>query len=334
MRKVSTIIKHSILALLFCSMTASTVSAQSSNLPAPKTYMYSTRDSVLYLDVYKPANPRADKACVVVLFGGGFYLGTRDNLYIRQSAEPLVERGFTVISIDYRLGLRDQQLVSEHNNLFKYTAMFRKCIDLAVEDCSDAIEWICNNADMLDINTERIVLTGNSAGAVTVLELDHARANSQPTASSLPQGWRPAAVVPYAGGLLCKKKDLKYKTPPAPTLMFHGTKDRIVSYKSFGMPFQPKMRGASKIDKVMDKQNFNHWTIRCIGNYHEVSCWLPGSTDIFCSFVEMAFENRPSILDATLNEADIPTNRWTGKNIFDLYLKAESKTANTPSQIY
>ncbi len=296
--------------------------------------MYAMRDSALYLDVYKPLNPREDKACVMILFGGGFYLGTRDNLYIRQSAEPLVERGFTVVAIDYRLGLRDRQLVAEHNGLFKYTAMFRKCIDMAIEDCSDAIAWICSNADMLDINTERIVLTGNSAGAVTVLEVDHARANSQPTASSLPEGWMPAAVVPYAGGLLCRKKDLKYKTPPAPTLLFHGTKDKIVSYKSFGMPFQAKMRGASKIDKVMDKQNYNHWIIRCEGNQHEVSCWLPGSTDIFCSFVEMAFDKRPSTLDATLNEADIPTTRWTGKNIFDLYLKSESKTANTPSQIY
>lgn len=330
-----TIIKYSFfLAILSFLATPCKVSAQNSKLPESKTYMYAMRDSVLYLDVYKPVNPREDKACVVILFGGGFYWGTRDNLYIKQSAAPLVERGFTVISIDYRLGLRDSQLVAEHSNLFKYTAMFRKCIDMAVEDCSDAIEWICRNADMLDINPERIVLTGNSAGAVTVLELDHARANSQPAASSLPEGWMPAAVVPYAGGLLSRKKDLKYKTPPAPTLMFHGTKDKIVSYKSFGMPFQPKMRGASKIDKIMDKQNYNHWIIRCEGNQHEVSCWLPESTDIFCSFVEMAFDKRPSTLDATLNEADIPTTRWTGKNIFDLYLKSESKTANTPSQIY
>ena len=330
-----TIIKYSFfLAILSFLATPCKVSAQNSKLPESKTYMYAMRDSVLYLDVYKPLNPREDKACVMILFGGGFYLGTRDNLYIRQSAEPLVERGFTVVAIDYRLGLRDRQLVAEHNGLFKYTAMFRKCIDMAIEDCSDAIAWICSNADMLDINPDRIVLTGNSAGAVTVLEVDHARANSQPTASSLPEGWMPAAVVPYAGGLLCRKKDLKYKTPPAPTLLFHGTKDKIVSYKSFGMPFQPKIRGANSIDKVMDKQKFDHWTIRCVGNHHEVSCWLPGSTDIFCSFVEMAFDKRPSTLDATLNEADIPTNRWTGKNIFDLYLNADSKTANTPSQIY
>ncbi|MGX8689795.1 MAG: alpha/beta hydrolase [Bacteroidaceae bacterium] len=309
------------------------LTAAQNSLSTPQTYIYAQKDSSLYLDVYKPVHPREDKACVVILFGGGFYLGSRDNLYIKQSAEPLVERGFTVISIDYRLGLRDRELVAGHNTLFKYTALFRQCIDLAVEDCSDAIAWICSNADMLDINTNRIVLTGNSAGAVTVLELDHARANSQLITSSLPQGWMPAAVVPYAGGLLCRKKDLKYKTPPAPTLLFHGTKDKIVSYKTFGMPFQPKIRGANKIDKVMDKQKFNHWIIRCEGNHHEVSCWLPGSTDIFCSFVEMAFNKRPSILDATLNEADIPTNRWTGKNIFDLYLKQDSKRGSE-STIY
>ena len=136
---IKTIIKYSILALLICIAFPFKTFAQSSRLPERKTYMYAMRDSALYLDVYKPVNPREDKACVVILFGGGFYLGTRDNLYIKQSAEPLVERGFTVISIDYRLGLRDSQLVADHNSLFKYTAMFRKCIDMAVEDCSDAI---------------------------------------------------------------------------------------------------------------------------------------------------------------------------------------------------
>lgn len=307
--------------ILFALTSVTTPAMAQEGLPTPKTYMYAQRDSALYLDVYQPAHARDDKACVVILFGGGFYLGTRDNYYIKDSAKPLLERGFKVISIDYRLGLRDKELVASHNSLFKYTSLFRECIDMAVEDCSDALAWICRNADMLDIDTSRIVITGNSAGAVTVLELDHARANSMPAASSLPDGWKPAAVVPYAGGILARRKELKYKTPPAPTLMFHGTKDKIVSYKTFGMPFQQKIHGAHKVDKIMDKQGYSHWIIRCVDSQHEVSCWLPGSTDIFCSFVQMAFDKRPSTLDATLEDAGIPTDRWSGMNIFDLYLK-------------
>ena len=36
------------------------------------TYPFVERDSTLSLDVYRPAQPRADKACIVSLFGGGF----------------------------------------------------------------------------------------------------------------------------------------------------------------------------------------------------------------------------------------------------------------------
>ena len=44
-----------------------------------ETYPFVQRDSTLFLDVYRPAQAREDKACVLAVFGGGFVGGERNN---------------------------------------------------------------------------------------------------------------------------------------------------------------------------------------------------------------------------------------------------------------
>lgn len=283
------------------------------------TYKYAQRDSALYLDVYKPVNPRADKAAVMTLFGGGFFLGARDNYQMKDNINALLEHGFTVISIDYRLGLKDSAMVASHKKLLKLTELFQYCIDIAIEDCAEAVAWVCSNAKELDIDTSKLILTGSSAGAITVLQLDYSRANSLEVASALPEGWKPAAVVPYSGGILCHKRDLKYKTEPAPTMLMHGTKDKIVTYKSFGLPFSSKLHGAKKVNKAMNRQDIPHWIIRFEDKEHEVATWLPGSIEIFCTFVDLTLSGRTTTLDAYMTDSNLKPNRWTGLNVMQLY---------------
>lgn len=91
------------------------------------TYTYVQRDSALLLDVYKPAVPREDKAAVISLFGGGFFMGERNNALSKEIAKSLTDRGYTVISIDYRLGFRDRAKVAENSIVFKATGLFRYC---------------------------------------------------------------------------------------------------------------------------------------------------------------------------------------------------------------
>ncbi|MBO7624435.1 MAG: alpha/beta hydrolase, partial [Bacteroidales bacterium] len=141
-----------------------------------ETFPFVQRDSTLYLDVWHPAHPRADRAAVVSVFGGGFVIGIRDDSLQSKTARMLSERGFTVISIDYRLGLKDSAKVAELQGLLKIDDLFQYCIGLAVEDCAAAIAWVCAHAAGLGIDTSKIILTGNSAGAITVLQLDYSRA--------------------------------------------------------------------------------------------------------------------------------------------------------------
>lgn len=308
-----------IITILFFMLAPGLARAQGSRLPQCETYAYAQRDSALYLDVYHPKTARKDRAAVITLFGGGFYMGTRNNYLMKENIRVLLDQGFTVISIDYRLGLRDSSMVATHKKLFKATGLFEYCIDIAVKDCADAVAWTCSHSEELDIDPTRIILTGSSAGAITVLQLDYARANALDAVSALPDGWKPAAVVPYSGGILCHRRNLKYSIEPAPTMLMHGTKDKIVAYKSFGLPFSSKMYGAKRVDKVMDRQDIPHWTIRYQGAGHEVASWLPGSIDLFCTFVDQAMQGHIVTLDAKVTDSSLKPNRWSGMSLFGMY---------------
>lgn len=282
------------------------------------THVFAGRDSALRLDVWRPATPRPDSACVVALFGGGFVTGSRDNGYQQQVAKMLTERGFVVVSPDYRLGLKDTAMVARYASLRGARTLFQWCIDMAAEDCAAAVAWVVMHADELGVNPSRIVLTGSSAGAIAVLQMDYCRANGLPEASVLPKGWKPAAVVPYSGALMCKGKP-QWKTPPAPTMLMHGTKDKIVAYKRFPIVLKHALYGADVVAGQMRKQGYPYWMVRFEGIGHEVASWLPGSVDLFCAFVGQAFAGRVTTLDATMSDSKLTPTKWTDMNVMDLY---------------
>lgn len=285
-----------------------------------ETYTFVMRDSVpLRLDVHRPDSPRSDRACVLSVFGGGFFSGTRDDGLQKEIARVLTERGFTVISIDYRLGFKDSVAAAKYSGLLKMDDFFQYSIDIAVEDCAAACAYVVQHAGELNINPSRMVLTGSSAGAITVLQLDYSRANGLPVASSLPPDWRPAAVVSYAGGVMCRKRDMKFTNPPAPVMLMHGTKDKIVSYKHFGLPFAAKLRGSNDLARVYKRGGYPCWIMRYEGIGHEVASFLPGSVDLFCGFVEQVFTGRVTWLDATVKDSKLVPTKWTKMNLFDLY---------------
>ena len=296
-----------------------TAAAQSPVRLKCDTYRFVERDSFLCLDVYKPEVPRADNASVLMAFGGGFFSGERNNNQMKEWAQALTEHGFTVISIDYRLGFKDSAAVASHRRLLQLPDLFKYCIDIAVQDCAAAVAWVHSNAGMLGIDPSKLILTGSSAGAITVLQLDYCRANSLPQASALPAGWKPAAVIPYSGGVMCRDSKLKYATDPAPTMLLHGKKDRIVTYKSIGLPFGEKMHGGKKMDKALNRQDIPHWFIRFDDIGHEVANWLPGSIDLFCTFVDLTLAGRTTTLDATMTDSELKPAAWAQINMLQLY---------------
>ena len=285
---------------------------------AQQTYTFAIRDTLeLKMDVYQPQHPRPDHACVLYVFGGGFVSGQRNDKYSTQCCRMLSDRGFVAVAIDYRLYLKHAPKVP----LLKMYTLFDTAIRYAVEDCSEAIAYLWDHAGELKIDPTKMVLTGCSAGAITVLQTDYCRVNNLQPTSKLPAAFVPAAVIPYAGGIMCPNRNFKYASQPAPTCMFHGTCDKIVNYRRFRGSLSTSLFGSKSIAKLFSKNNYNYWVLCFEDRGHEIASALPPTIDEFCAFVDAALSGRVMQYDATCTDSAIRQTEWTKMSIFDLYLK-------------
>ena len=99
------------------------------------------------LRVYRPqpVDPTAQQPLVVFFHGGAWVMGSLD------SHDPLCRQiaydsGATVISVDYRLA-------PEHR------------FPAAVNDGAASVRWLYENCDSLNLDSHRIIVAGDSAGA-------------------------------------------------------------------------------------------------------------------------------------------------------------------------
>ena len=284
-------------------------------LRAQETYPYVERDSTLHLDIYRPDNPNG--YTIVHIFGGGFVVGSRagqmDTAYCRQ----LTDKGYTAVPIDYRLGLRGVSKVGVSN----YKAL-ENAFYLAVEDCSAAVAYLVSHAAELNIDPQKIILEGYSAGAITALMTDYGRCNNLPCTKALPEGWRPAGVIAYSGAIYSKDGKLKWGTgndKPAPTLLFHGTVDKIVPYKGIALG-KLGLFGSDEIAKRLEKFNFPCCIYRCADLGHEVAGSGPMTVDYLDFFVKLyVLEAQPLHTDITIRHDNIRPSAYTKKTVRQLY---------------
>jgi predicted esterase len=233
-----------------------------------QSFIYAVKDSEqLGLDIYTSDSftTTTKKPCVIFVFGGAFIGGHRDARLYNKYFNSLAEHDYAVVSISYRLGLKGMKKISKLS-----TAPLKRAIDMAVDDLFDATDWIVAHADSLGIDTSKIILSGSSAGAITVLEADFERANGKPAAHKLPQHFRYAGVLAFSGAILSYDGRFRYVSPPAPTMLFYGTADKIVPYNKIRF-FNKGMYGSSWIARTCKKQNYPYYIYRAQGLGHEMS---------------------------------------------------------------
>ncbi len=195
-----------------------------------KTYTFTHRGDVpLYLDIYSASEEV--QPCLVYVFGGAFITGCRNEEEVVEVYEYFARRGWKVVSIDYRLGLKP--LIDEPDvkrGLLDFRSMLIDAIDVATEDLLEATAYLVSNAKLLGINPEKIVTLGTSAGAITALQAEWAICNEVQMASLLPTDFNYAGVISMAGAICAKSRKLEWKNTPCPMLLFHGNADRNVPY--------------------------------------------------------------------------------------------------------
>jgi acetyl esterase/lipase len=156
-------------------------------------------------DLYFPDGGGDDRPAVVVVHGGGFVSGDRDQLAPYASA--LQERGYVAAAIDYRLSL---------GRWFPAESLddpgLQRAASLARDDAIAAVAWLQANAGRYRVDPERIAIFGYSAGGITAVE-------------AATHGAGVNAAFSVAGGGI----DVDQIDPDdPPLLLFHGTADRVV----------------------------------------------------------------------------------------------------------
>ncbi len=169
----------------------------------------------LALDLYLPDDLSAS-ACVIYAHGGDFTSGGRDDPDAAYVAAPLVEAGFAVASVSYRLKAKadtyEQQdkerieaykLRSAKVGLTLSSKLYGHRFIAAMEDISRAIEFLWVEGKRLGIRQRKVGLFGVASGGIAGLGLAYPPTHwghrvSQPDAvvalgAAIVQPWR---IVP------------------------------------------------------------------------------------------------------------------------------------------
>ena len=282
-----------------------------------KTYQYAERDTLkLNLDFYTPKHVHDSTICVVYVFGGGFIMGTRDGEFEKAYFKQLVDEGFQVAAIDYRLGLKGAKNLSIFNS-----NPLKDAINMAAEDAISAIAYLLEHAKELRVNKNYIVMVGSSAGAITSLQVDYALCNGFLNYNILPEDFRLAGVVSYSGAIFSKEGKVKYKNhAPAPTMFYHGTADKLVPYKklSFG---KTGFYGTDALVKRFEKFDYPYFARRFEDYGHSVAAAGPVTVDDLVWFCRHYVLNKERIqVDGMYQNLDPQT-----MPVFDMF---------TPDDLY
>jgi acetyl esterase/lipase len=131
------------------------------------------------LDLYIPTTSAGPHPAVIYFHGGGWTGGSKEGSVLRVT--PYLEMGFAVVNVEYRLAR-----VS--------------LAPAAVEDGLCALRWVIRNAMQYNIDVNRLVLTGHSAGGHLALTT-----GMIPSSAGLdrqcpgPETLRAAAIVNWYG---------------------------------------------------------------------------------------------------------------------------------------
>ncbi len=232
-----------------------------------QTFLYAIKKDSLFLDKYEIKNEEQGRPCVIFLFGGSFRGGKRDDKSYTDYFHFLAKKGFVVISSDYRLGLKN----INGKQVPEIVQSLENAIAIAVEDLYDVTHLIIDKAVEWKIDPRQIIISGSSAGAITVLQAEYERQKENISSlKKLPSGFQYAGVIAFAGAILQQDSDLIFSPTTAPVLLFHGDADASVPYGrlSFG---NGGFYGSDYIAQKLQKTQTPYCIYRIIGAGHEIS---------------------------------------------------------------
>lgn len=268
-----------------------------------KTYLYAVKGAdSLYMDHYA-APITGYRPCMVFMFGGGFVGGERDNKFYLPYFEFLTQQGFDVVSIDYRLGLKDLTKKGQDLSVRNVIGMLNNAVNMAVEDLYSATLFILDRAEEWKIDPRNITTSGSSAGAISVLQAEYQICNRTQRAAILPADFNYAGVISFAGAIFSVDGKPEWKSQPAPIMLFHGDADRQVPYDKATM-LKVGFFGSKFLSEEFLKRGWSHWFYSIENDTHNVagSPMFDNHNEIVTFLEDFVLARRP--ITITTNERD------------------------------
>ena len=290
-------------------------------LEPDRTVKFAERDTCsLYMDIYDPEPSMVvcpdgkERPTVIHVFGGGFKEGSREEPWLRPWFREMNSRGYRMISIDYRLGLKGVRGVTQS----EFNVLLDNAIRLAVEDLFAATAYLLENGSSMGIDARNIIVTGSSAGAITAQQAEWEICNGTALASALPSGFNYAGIMAFAGAVLVREP-LRYASTPCPVMMFHGTEDELVPYDgvtSGGLSFC----GPCRIQKALEAAGAACRFYRFPGINHAVAGYMPQTVDKQADFIERnVMRGSRECVDAEIVDSSLPTYKTGNPNgLYDI----------------
>ena len=270
-----------------------------------QTFVYAVKQTdTLRLDRYVALTPDSrTKPCLMFVFVGG----RRDNASFLSYFEYYARKGYVVVSIDYRLGMKKAMqagTLSEET----FPEAWITTLAMATGDLYDATAYVCDHASAWGVDKTRIVASGSSAGAITVLMGEYGICNEHPMAQQkLPQDFNYAGVISYAGAIFDTQEELRWTKTPAPMLLFHGDADRNVPYDAVlydGNGFF----GSKHIADMLTERRIPHW-FYSVANTNHVMATRPmydNRYEIDAFLEKLVLKREPLVIDTYVTPLEAP----------------------------
>lgn len=202
----------------------------------------------LALDIYEPVGDTAEQRPVIMLIHGGFFVfGNHKSDQWGAGpafAQPFVERGYVVVSVQYRL--RPDMGLFPDVDLAELEAAGLDAYD----DSAAAVAWLQDHAEELRIDPEAIVALGPSAGGAIAWSLAWMQGS---TARPDPSGV-PAAIsvsgAPFPVSVTTGEPLVAPSPGDVPVLAIHGTEDAIVGFDLAAEPCSQAAAAGVRCDLV------------------------------------------------------------------------------------
>jgi predicted esterase len=268
---------------------------------------YNGGTSNIIMDIFLPKDDAEKKRpCIVYIFGGGFYMKVDD--CTTEICKGMVQKGYVVASIDYRIGFPNAMTSSQCQGDFNtgfYPAVIR-----AVQDARSAVRYLKANADRLGIDPNQIFVSGQSAGAITALGmalyeekdipqpiLAQVGGSLDPMKDNMNYDSKVAGVIPMASAIITK--DLLYKTNQTPICLITGSCDELIdpyvapAYKCKQKNTFPDIAGGAFIYDIMSKNNTMKLNLICGGGHGMSSVGFNKLLDLVSNFTYSVIQGKP-----------------------------------------